>query len=116
MKTLLFFAVKLLLPLLLFLSLGGGNSFAFNIAELQQEEPSTEETIQAAHTLTWAIRENSVPEFSDPSENNFFGSISEKDHFSLPNNLIHTGDNSSEYKRDIRRLISNLTFPAHFFL
>lgn len=109
-------AVKWLLPLLLFLSMGGNTSFAFSIAELKQEDSQAKETFRSSQTLTWAIRENAAPEFSDPSENNFFGSISGKDHLSLPVPIISTRNYYSEYNRDLRKYISVLTFPTHFFL
>ena len=108
-------AVKWMLPFLLFLSLGGHTSFAFSIPEIEQEVSTTEETLRSGHSDMWAIRENSVPKFSDPSENNFFGSCTGKDPFSIPVPLITAGNHFSEYKRDLRKYISDLIFPTHFF-
>lgn len=109
-------ALRMLLPLLLFLSAGGSNLFALGIPELRQEKHQSEEQLKSARIFLWAIRENTTPEFSDPSENHFYGSISTREYFSQREIEKVPSYTYSGYQRDIRNYLSRLTFPTHFFL
>lgn len=116
MKSLPTAAVKILLPLLLFLSSGGSNLFACSFfPDLPKEDSQKEESVRPAPTYKWAIRENTAQEFSDPSENHFFGNFLRCEPLSQQVSQDDATEIASGYQRDIRRVLSNLTFPSHFF-
>jgi len=110
-----FFGNFLVLLVAIF-SLGGNLLLAGTLPEIREDHSPSEETIKAAHTYLWAIRENATPEFSDPSENHFYGSIFTREYFSQREIEKVPSNTYSSYQRDIRNYLSRLTFPTHFFL
>ncbi|MEG9327386.1 hypothetical protein V6B16_05530 [Salinimicrobium catena] len=107
---------KILVLLLALFSLGSNLLFAGPLPEIREDHSPSEETLKAAHIVLWATRENPAPEFSEASEFHFVGDFNEKEHLTFLKLISFNIDLPFDYTRDIRRSISNLTFPTHFFL
>ncbi|SDK75670.1 hypothetical protein SAMN04488034_101359 [Salinimicrobium catena] len=107
---------RFLVLLLAIFSLGGNHLFAGTLPEIREDHSPSEETIIAAHIYLWATRENPAPEFSEASEYHFVGDFNEKEHLTFLKLISFNVDLPFDYTRDIRRSITNLIFPTHFFL
>lgn len=107
---------KLLVLLLALFSLGSNLLFADPLPQFQEDRSPSEETIKAAHICLWATRENIAPEFSEASEYNSAGNFKDKKHLSLLSIVFLKTELPLDYRRDIRKSITSITFPTHFFL
>lgn len=107
---------NLFLLIFAFFSIGGGLCHGNSLAEIREDQPLHSEEINAAGTVYWAYRENPFQKISDFSENLFFGTVSV-----IPDDFgrltfLAPGIFISDYKRDLRQILTQQIFPKHFFL